>query len=99
MYLITSLESWLGDLSKKRIVHVDFTSNWSYSAIVWPLICKIITFTDVISFANIDFKATTRKQHRDEQFYKSSNGYAKNGKMVMYLITSLESWLGSLCLR
>ena len=25
MYLITSLESWLGSLSRKRIVYVDFT--------------------------------------------------------------------------
>ena len=47
MYLITSLESWLGGLSKKRIVWVDFILNWSYSAIVCPLVYKITTFTDV----------------------------------------------------
>ena len=41
--------------------------------------------------ANIDFKATTGRQHKSEQFHKSSNGSAKNGKMAMYLITSLES--------
>ena len=43
--------------------------------------------------AYIDFKATTGKQHKGEQFHKSSNGSAKNRKMA---ITSLESWLGSL---
>ena len=58
---------------------------------VGPLIFKIITFTDVMSCANIDLKITTRKQHKGEQFYKSLDGCAKNGKMVMYLITSLES--------
>ena len=62
MYLLTSLESWLGGLSKKRIVYVDFTSNWTYSAIVWPLVYKIITFTDVLLCAKIGFKATTGKQ-------------------------------------
>ena len=46
--------------------------------------------------ANIDFKATTGKQHKGEQFHKSSDGSAKNGKIAMYLITSLESWLGGL---
>ena len=46
--------------------------------------------------ANIDFKATTGKQHKGERFHKSSNGSAKNGKMAMYLITSLESWQGDL---
>ena len=46
--------------------------------------------------ANIDFKATTVKQRKGEQFHKSSNGSAKNGKKAMYLITSLESWLGGL---
>ena len=46
--------------------------------------------------ANIDFKATTQKQHKDEQFDKSSNSSANNGKMVMYLIASLESSLGGL---
>ena len=38
--------------------------------------------------ANIDFKATTGKQHKGEQFGKSSNGSAKNGKMAMYLSSS-----------
>ena len=46
--------------------------------------------------ADIDFKATTGKQQKGEQFHKSSNGSAKNSKMAMYLITSLESWLGGL---
>ena len=64
MYLITSLKSWLGGLSRKGIVYVDFTFNWSYSAIVWPLIYKITTFTDVILCAKIGFKATTWKQHK-----------------------------------
>ena len=36
----------------------------------------------------IDFKATTGKQHKGEQFHKSSNGSAKNGKMMMYLSSS-----------
>ena len=43
--------------------------------------------------ANVEFKATTRKQHKGEQFHKSSNGSAKNCKMAMYLIASLESSL------
>ena len=55
MYLITSLESWLGGLSKKRIVYADFTFDWSYNTIVWPLIYKITTFTDVILCAKIVF--------------------------------------------
>ena len=38
--------------------------------------------------ANIDFKATTRKQHKGEQFQKSSNGSAKNCKMATYLSSS-----------
>ena len=46
--------------------------------------------------ANIEFKATTRKQHKGEQFHKPSNGSAKNCKMAMYLIASLESSLGGL---
>ena len=46
--------------------------------------------------ANIEFKASTRKQHKGEQFYKSSNSSANNGKVAMYLIASLESSLGSL---
>ena len=31
-----------------------------------------------------------------EQFLKSSNRSTKNGKMAMYLITRLESWLSGL---
>ena len=46
--------------------------------------------------ANIDFKATTEKQHKGEQFHESSNSSANNGKMAMYLIASLKSWLGGL---
>ena len=48
--------------------------------------------------ADIDFKATTGKQHKSEQFHKSSNSSANNGKMAcaMYLIASLKSWLGGL---
>ena len=46
--------------------------------------------------ANIEFKATTRKQHKGEEFHKSSNRSANNGKMAMYLIASLESSLGGL---
>ena len=34
MYLIASLESSLGGFFRKRIVHIDFTFNRSYSAIV-----------------------------------------------------------------
>ena len=64
MYLIASLKSWLGGLSRKRIVHVDFTFNRSYSAIVWPLIHKITTFTDIILCDKIGFKATTGKRHK-----------------------------------
>ena len=64
MYLIASLESSLGGLSRKRIVHIDFTFNRSYSAIVWPLIHKLTTFTDVILCAKIGFKATTGKRHK-----------------------------------
>ena len=30
--------------------------------------------------ANIDFNATTGKQHKGGQFYKSQNGSGKNGK-------------------
>ena len=50
----------------------------------------------VLMCANIDIKATTGKQHKGEQFHKSSNGSAKNSKMAMYLMTSLEGWLGGL---
>ena len=64
MYLITSLESWLGGLSKKWIAHVDFTLNWSYSATAWPLIYNITTFADVTLCTKIGFKATIRKQHK-----------------------------------
>ena len=64
MYLITSLESSLGGLSRKQIVHIDFTFNQSYSAIVLPLIHKLTTFTDVILCAKIGFKATTGKRHK-----------------------------------
>ena len=46
--------------------------------------------------ANIDFEATTGKQHKGEQFHKSSNSSANNGKMAMYLIASLKSSLGGL---
>ena len=46
--------------------------------------------------ANIEFKATTGKQHKGEQFHKSSNSSANNGNMAMYLIASLKSSLGGL---
>ena len=46
--------------------------------------------------ANIDFKTITGKQHKGEQFHKSSNSSANNGKLAMYLIASLESSLGGL---
>ena len=68
VYFIMSLESWLGSLSRKWTVYADFTFNWSYSAIVWPLIYKITTFTDVILCAKIGFKATTGKQHKFAKF-------------------------------
>ena len=67
------------------------------------LLCNSLTtdlqdyhFRRCYTCANIDFKATTWKQHKGEQFHKSSNSSAENGKMAMYLITSLESWLGGL---
>ena len=57
--------------------------------------CKSLTtdlqdyhFHKCYTFANIDFKATTGKQHKGEQFHKFSNGLAKNGKVVMYLSLS-----------
>ena len=31
--------------------------------------------------ANIEFKATTGKQHKSEQFHKSSNSFANNGNV------------------
>ena len=36
--------------------------------------------------ANIEFKATTRKQRKSEQFHKSSNGFAKNCKMATFSV-------------
>ena len=44
--------------------------------------------------ANIEFKATTRKQHKGEQFHKSSNGSAK--KLQNGDVSQLE--LGKLAL-
>ena len=38
--------------------------------------------------ANIDFKATTVKQHKGEQFHKSLNGSSKNGVVDV----SLQVW-------
>ena len=75
-------------------MYVDFTLK------LW---CKSLTtdlqdchFHRCYTCANIDFKATTGKQHKGEQFQKSSNSSANNGKMAMYLIVSLKSWLGDL---
>ena len=59
------------------------------------LLCNSLT-TDLQDYqfhgcymcANIEFKATTRKQHKGEQFHKSSNGSAKNCKMATYLSSS-----------
>ena len=58
-------------------------------------------FNGVSSFllrnlSNINFKAATGKKHKGEQFHRSSNGSAKNSKMAIHLVTSLESWLGGL---
>ena len=75
-------------------MYVDFTLKLSCNGLTTDL--QDYHFHGCYTCANLDFKATTEKQHNGEQFHKSSTGSAKNGKMAIYLITSLESWLGGL---
>ena len=50
-----NLRMVLPKMAKWRCIslHVGFTLNRSYSAIIWPLIYKITTFTDVITLYNV----------------------------------------------